>query len=268
MMDYIKHKKKADKLIAEANCIFHLDYNDAKRGGDMCESLTTSKARKVMIDHHPYPQLKVDYALSFTEACSTAELIYEFIVATGMAKHLNKDVATCIYTGIMTDTGCFSYNSSRSRTFEIVAELLGYSIEKDDIYRKIYDNFSEQRMRLLGFCINNKLQVFPKYRTALISLSLEEQKKYNFSPGDSEGIVNYPLSITGVCFTAMFIEKKDKVKISFRSRGSFPVNIFSEKHFQGGGHLNAAGGDLQLSLDETIKKFIDLLPTYAEELNA
>lgn len=268
VIDFFKKKKMATSLIQDADIIFFLDYNEAKRGGDMKDILAGSKAKKIMIDHHPFPQLQVDYAISRTGVSSTSELIYELILDLNGIKYVNKDIAECIYTGIMTDTGCFSYNSSRTRTFEIAAQLLTFSIEKDEIFRKVYDNFSAQRMRLLGYCLNEKMQVFPEFRTAFISLSLEEQERYKFVVGDSEGFVNYPLSIKGVCFTALFTESKDKIKISFRSRGLFPANAFSQKHFSGGGHTNAAGGESNLSLDETIQKFIDLLPQYARELNS
>jgi len=166
----------------------------------------------------------------------------------------------------MTDTGCFSYSSSKPRTFEIIAHLLRFNIRKDEIYRQVYDSFSVSRMRLLGYCLSEKMQVFPEYRTAFMSISLEEQEKFNFATGDSEGFVNYPLSIKGVCFTALFTERKDKIKISFRSQGPFAVNAFSEKNFSGGGHINAAGGESTLSLQETIDKFVSLLPQYAQEL--
>jgi len=267
VLDFTRKKKQVTRAIQEAQIIFYLDHNDSKRGGDMKEVLASSQARRIMIDHHPYPQLNVDFSISRTEVSSTAELVYEFMQDLGGAELIDKDIAECLYTGIMTDTGCFSYNSSRMRTFEIASQLLGYSIEKDEIFRKVYDNFSAYRMRLLGYCLNEKMQVFPEFRTAFMSLSLEEQERYNFATGDSEGFVNYPLSIKGVCFTALFIERKDKIKISFRSRGTFAVNTFSEKYFSGGGHTNAAGGESNLSLGETIRKFIDLLPEFAQELN-
>lgn len=267
VVEYVSRKSYASKLIREAEVIFFLDYNDAKRGGDMKDVLAASKAKKIMIDHHPYPQLPVDIAISNTQSSSTAELVYEFIMAIGAGSHMNKMVAECLYTGIMTDTGCFSYNSSRTRTFEVASHLLNFSIDKDGIFSRIYNNFSAHRMRLLGYCLNEKMQVLPEFHTAFISLSLEEQERFNFATGDSEGFVNYPLSIKGVFFTALFIERKDKVKISFRSRGAFPANAFSEKNFSGGGHLNAAGGESTLSLEETINKFKNLLPQYAKELN-
>jgi bifunctional oligoribonuclease and PAP phosphatase NrnA len=268
VIDFYKKKETASTIISSADIIFFLDHNESKRGADMNEVLTASKAIKVMIDHHPNPQMPVDYQLSFTEASSTCELIFEFITAIDGLQYMDQDIAECIYTGILTDTGCFNYNSSRTRTFEIAAELLRYSIPKDEIFRRIYDNFSAQRMRLLGYCLNEKMVVLPEYQTAYISITMEEQKRFDFATGDSEGFVNYPLSIKGVCFTALFTERKDKVKISFRSRGGFPSNLFSERHFYGGGHLNAAGGESNLPLNETIQKFVDLLSDYKAELNS
>jgi phosphoesterase RecJ-like protein len=232
----------------------------------MKDILAASDAKRIMIDHHPAPRLAVDFIFSRPEASSTSELVYEFISLLGQLERLTPLIAQCIYTGIMTDTGCFSYSSSNPRTFEIVAHLLKFSIPKDKIYSKVYDSFSESRMRLLGFCLSEKMKVFPEYHTAFISLSLEEQEKYNFSIGDSEGFVNYPLSIKDIKFTALFTERKDKVKISFRSRGSFAANAFAEKNFSGGGHLNAAGGESTLTLNETIEKFLNILPEYAPEL--
>jgi Exopolyphosphatase-related proteins len=268
VLDYVKHKNQVKSAVAAAEIIFYLDYNEDKRGGDMKELLNASKASKIMLDHHPFPQLPVDVAISRTEVSSTCELVYEFIVAMDGTRFMTKDIASCIYAGIMTDTGCFAYNSSRPRTFEIVAQLMSHSIDKDDIFRRIYDNYSEHRMRLLGYCLNDKMKVFPEYRTAFIALSMEEQDRFKFETGDSEGFVNYPLSIKGICFTALFVERKDKVKISLRSRGSFAVNEFSKKHFGGGGHTNAAGGESLISLSETIQKFVDLLPQYANDLNS
>lgn len=268
VIDFFKKKEFACPIISSADIIFFLDHNESKRGGDMNEALTASKAVKIMIDHHPNPQMAVDFQLSFIEASSTCELIFEFLTAIDGLDLMDKAIAECIYTGILTDTGCFNYNSSRTRTFEIAAQLLRYGIPKDEIFSRIYDNFSEQRMRLLGYCLNEKMVVLPEYHTAYMLISLEEQKRFNFATGDSEGLVNYPLSIKGICFTALFIERKDKVKISFRSRGKFPSNLFSERHFSGGGHLNAAGGESALPLDKTVQKFNELLSDYKAELNS
>jgi bifunctional oligoribonuclease and PAP phosphatase NrnA len=268
VISYHRGKKSADEIISKADIIFQLDYNDPKRSSEMKDIIASSKGKKIMIDHHPYPQMTVDFSISFTQVSSTSELIYEFIVALNGQEFMDKSIATCLYVGIMTDTGCFSYNSSHSRTFEIVAQLLKHKIEKDEIYRHVYESFSVHRMRLFGYCLNEKMQVFPEYHTAFISISLEEQKRYEFTTGDSEGFVNLPLSIKDIWFSAFFMEKKDKIKISFRSRGKFPVNAFSEKYFSGGGHLNASGGESELTLNETIKKFVALLPQLSKELEA
>jgi phosphoesterase RecJ-like protein len=266
VIDYSRKKNTANKLIENAGIIFQLDYNDNKRGGDMDEVLQKAKAHKVMIDHHPNPQLKSDFLISVTEVSSTAELIFEFITHLSGFETFDNEIATCIYTGIMTDTGCFNFNSSRPRTFEIVAGLLKYEIQKDEIFRQVYDNFSENRMRLLGYCLSENMHVIPELKAAYISISLEEQERFKFVTGDSEGFVNYPLSIKGVKFTALFTERKDKVKISFRSRGNFPANLFAGNHFAGGGHVNAAGGETDLSLTEAIHKFTELLPQYSKWL--
>jgi phosphoesterase RecJ-like protein len=264
VIDYSRNTKKADRLIAEAKLLFQLDYNDYRRSGDMMDSLMASTAFKVMIDHHPFPQLQNELMISRTEVSSTAELVYEFISKMPGFELMDKDIAECIYTGIMTDTGCFNFNSSRPRTFEIVSQLLHFGIHKDEIFRLVYDNFSEHRMRLLGHCLGDNMQVFQEYSTAIISLSLEDQERFKFATGDSEGFVNYPLSIKGINISAFFTERKDKVKISLRSRGSFAVNTICEKYFAGGGHTNAAGGESDLTLKETIEKFASLMPSFTE----
>jgi phosphoesterase RecJ-like protein len=185
---------------------------------------------------------------------------------TGFGAFIDKDIATCLFAGIMTDTGCFSFNSSNRATWETVAALLDYGISKDLIYYRIYDNYSADRMRLLGYCLNHNMTVLPEYHTAYITLSREDMRHYNFQTGDSEGFVNYPLSIKGIRFSVLFIEKEDRIRISFRSRGNFSVNEFARKHFQGGGHNNASGGDSFLSLDDTVARFRQLLPEYGKDL--
>ena len=166
----------------------------------------------------------------------------------------------------MTDTGSFNYNSSNPYTYIVVSKLIDLGINKDKIHGNIYDNYSPDRMRLLGYCLNKKMEVFPEYHTAFIAITKKELKDFNFAPGDSEGFVNYPLSIKGIRFTAIFIEKDKQVKISFRSKGEFPANKFAEDHFNGGGHKNASGGYSNDSYEDTLKKFRELLPKYINEL--
>jgi len=178
-------------------------------------------------------------------------------------EHLvDRTIAECLYTGIMTDTGSFNYNSSQPYTYYVVSKLIELGIHKDQIYWNIYDNYSADRMRLLGYCLYKKMEVFPEYHTAIISITKEELKTFNFAPGDSEGFANYPLSIKGIRFSAIFVENDKHIKISFRSKGAFPTNKFAEKHFNGGGHKNASGGSSFESLEKTLQKFREVLPQY------
>lgn len=261
-----QEKEKASAMITNADVIFNLDFNEPGRLEKMQIVMEDSVAFKILIDHHPSPEDFNDIVISETAASSTAELVFMFLKGLDKDTILNKEIAECLFTGIMTDTGCFSFNSSMGDTYRIVAELLDSGIHKDHIFDKVYNNFSEDRLKLLGYSINQRMVVIPEYKTAYIYLTQEELAKYNFAPGDSEGFVNYPLSIKGIRFTALFMEKKDHIKISFRSQGTFPVNIFSQQHFNGGGHQNAAGGESFEPLQDTIRKFTSLLDIYAKQL--
>jgi phosphoesterase RecJ-like protein len=264
---YWHNKNRALEAIKNADIIFSVDFNELKRIREMKEAYENSLAYKVLIDHHPDPQIPADYQLSDVTSSSTAELVFQFIREAGLVQIMDRDVATCLFTGIMTDTGCFSFNSSNQRTWLTVAELLGYGIDKDDIYSKVYDNYSEQRMRLLGYSLNEKMQVFPEFKTGILVLSKDDLTRFDFQVGDSEGFVNYPLSIKGICVSALFTEKEYQIRISFRSKGKFAVNEIAKKHFSGGGHINAAGGESYQSLADTVKLFLDVLPLYKDEIN-
>jgi phosphoesterase RecJ-like protein len=202
------------------------------------------------------------------KACSTCELIYDFIELMGDKKLIKKDIANCLYTGIMTDTGSFRFPSTTAKTHRIIAELINAGAENSEIHSRIYDDNTEDKLRLLGFCLAEKLTVLKEYGTAFFSLRDDELKRFNYKKGDTEGIVNYALSIEGIRFSAFFVERDNEIKTSFRSKGDFNVNLFARKHFNGGGHANAAGGMSETTLDETIIKFISLLPDYKEELVA
>jgi bifunctional oligoribonuclease and PAP phosphatase NrnA len=261
------HYRGANKIkewAKEADLLFAVDYNDQTRLKNAEKIFTESTAFKVLIDHHPFPADFTDLDFSYTGFGSAAELLYNILKETGLASYMDHDIATCLFTGIMTDTGCFSFNSSYPEVYTTVSELLSYGIDKDFIYSKIYDNFSENRMRLMGYCLNEKMVLVPGFKVAYISISENEMKKFSHSPGDTEGFVNLPFSIKGVVFSALFIEKKDHVKISFRSRGTFPANEFSSKHFSGGGHLNASGGESKEALTKVIEKFISSLHLYKQ----
>ncbi len=268
IINYTRHGNKADKLIDEATVIFCLDFNDISRIREFEAHYSQSKALKVLIDHHPDPAAFADINISDTSVSSTCELLYIVLQKLGLEKHTDRETAACIFAGIMTDTGCFSFNSSRPETFKIVADLLSYGFDKDAVFDKVYNNFSYNRMKLMGYCLDKKMKVLPEYRTAYMSLSQEEMRQYNFRVGDSEGFVNLPLSIEGIRFAALFIENKEMVRVSFRSKGNFKVNDLAAAHFSGGGHMNAAGGESYDTLQNTIDNFVNLLPKYKNGLLA
>ncbi len=255
-------------LISKADLIFCLDFNWLSRVESMESSLRSAEAKKVLIDHHLDPENVYDYVFSFTEACSTCELIYRFIDALGDASKITKDIAECLYCGIMTDTNSFRYSSMKADVHRIIAELMEAGAENYRIHERVYDTSTENRLRLLGYSLKDKLHVLPEFNTAYLALSQAELEMYNHKSGDTEGLVNYALSINGIKFAAFFSEKDGLIKISFRSKGSFSVKDFSSKYFSGGGHKNASGGRSDLSLSDTLKKFLDLLPAYKNELNS
>ncbi len=258
---YRYKKKQAKRFLEEADLLICVDFNDAKRAGNLEKIILKFAKTKILIDHHPYPTDFCDYSISEVQYSSTAELIYDTVTAVNLSGNVTKNAAEALYTGILTDTGSFSHNTSKN-TFRVVSELLEFNIDTQKIQSEVYHNFSADRMRLLGYCLNQKMQVFPELRTAMIALTKEEQDKFNFKSGDTEGFVNLPLSIENIVFSAFFIEKDGKVKASFRSKGNFPANRMASEHFNGGGHLNAAGGDSEVNLPETIEKFTQLIPTY------
>lgn len=263
---YEQNSERCHHLIDKADGLFFLDFNDVKRLGKLEEYLRSNTKPVVLIDHHPDPIIKADYLFSDTNVSSTAELVFDFVDAIDMMDHLVATGANALLTGIIADTGSFSHNASRSPMYHIVGELINRGADKDKITESLYNNFSEKRMRLLGYCLSEKMEIYPEFRTAIIWLSAEELKRYDFHPGDTEGFVNYPLSVKGIVFSAFFMEKHDYVKISFRSKGSFATNDFSGVHFDGGGHRNASGGESKLSMKEALVLFRELLPQYSERL--
>ena len=259
---YDRRKKRSEILLEDAEVLVCLDFNEAKRAARMEKKLEKFSKPKVLIDHHPNPAEFCDYMVSEPEYSSTAEMVFEVIHRIHMEKYINHDAAEALFTGIMTDTGSFSHNISRAKTFRTAAQLMKWGINAEKIHAAVYYNFSANRMKLLGHCLDKKMEVLPEYRTVIIWLTQNELQEYDFQPGDTEGFVNYPLSINNIVFSALFTEKKDHVKISFRSKGNFPVNEFSRDHFSGGGHMNAAGGETKLSLTEAVENFKQLLNDY------
>ncbi len=257
-------KEKVQQYINEADLIACLDFNEPGRTGDLSPLLEKQALPVLVIDHHPKSFDYRGLEVSTTEASSTSELLFwllkeiEAIVPT-------HDFAECIYTGIVTDTGSFAYNSSSPSTFRAVAELLEIGFDKDKVYDLVFQQFQAQRMKLLGHMLANRMVIMDEYGTAYTYLTKADLDKYNFTPGDTEGFVNYPLSIAGIKFTANFIEKDDEIKISFRSKGNFAANEFAKRFFNGGGHLNAAGGRSQEVIDETLKRFEELVKKHVNE---
>jgi phosphoesterase RecJ-like protein len=257
---YIKERKKCRKLIEEADLIVLLDFNHSNRLGEAEENVKSSRARKVMIDHHLDPEDFTDLIITDTGKCSTAELIHELICNINDNKlFLSEAYAEAVYVGIITDTGNFEHGSYSSKTLRIVADLLESGIVKERILDLLYNNFSSDRLRLQGFALNQRMVVLPEYKTAYIYLSREDLKQHNHVKGDTEGFVNMPLSIKGIYFATIFIEKDGFIKLSFRSKGQFPSNEFASLYFSGGGHLNASGGEYTDTLENTIEYFLKVL---------
>jgi bifunctional oligoribonuclease and PAP phosphatase NrnA len=263
---YEEKKSVCDEMIANAELIFTLDFNVPNRMAKMETAVMNAAAPKILVDHHLHPGDYAKVTISYPEISSTSELIFRLICRLGDFSKINLACAECIYTGMMTDTGAFTYNSNKPEIYTIINELIKLGVDKDDIYRRVFNNYSADRMRLMGYALYKKMKVYPEYKSALITLSLSELKEFNFQNGDAEGLVNMPLSIDGVLFSVFMREDHDKIKISLRSQGTFPANKVSADLFNGGGHLNAAGGESYTTLNETIKKFEEALADYKDFL--
>lgn len=257
---------KATELLNSANLIFCLDYNASDRTGkEMGPVLKSSSAYKIMIDHHPLPEAFCDLTINEPTDCSTCQLIYRFICTLGYENHVGKDAASCLYTGIMTDTGSFRYPSTKAITHYIIGDLIKAGADNGQIHINTFDSNTESRLRLTGFALSQKMVVIKEHATAYFILTEKELEEYNYAKGDTEGLVNYGLSIDGIKFAAIFMETEKLVKISFRSKGEIPVNEFMAKNFSGGGHRNAAGGRSNKSLDVTVEHFLSLIPEFMKE---
>ena len=263
-------KELAEKAILEAEVVFTMDYNELARTNEMEEVLRKAlgKAVFVMLDHHPDPEDFTRYLFSSTEVSSASELTYEFIRKMHGGNPLDPVLATCIFTGIMTDTGLFHHNSNNPDTYRTVAELLDCGIDKDKIKEAVFDNYSADRLHLLGHSLSSRLRIIPELRAGYIALSKQDLIDHNFQRGDHDGLVNYPLSVKNIRFSALIIEQDDLVKISMRSKGDFDVNKLMRDYFRGGGHKNASGGRSYLSLAETVAKLEKVLQQHEAELCA
>lgn len=256
VMIYEKEKDKALRRIQQADLIFTLDFNNFKRLEGLGPALSESSATKILIDHHQEPDTYPDLYFHDTAACSTCELVYDFMEGLGQKKLLDKNIAACLYTGLMTDTGSFRFPSVTARTHEIIAELIKTGLKPSEIHGAVYDSYSLDRLKLLGYALNEKLKLIKGYPVAYFTLTEKELNQFNYQKGDTEGLVNYPFSIKGIEVCALFNETADYTKISFRSKGKIDMNKYARKYFEGGGHINAAGGKSTETLDETEQKFI------------
>ena len=255
-----KDKENCTKILEDAELIFTLDFNALHRTGEMEHVLAQLKAPFIMIDHHQKPDDYATFTYSDTSFGSTCEMIYNFILFLGKKHDIDKTIGTCIYTGILTDSGSFRFPKTTGTTHRIIAELIDLGVENTEIPTLLFDNSSFGRLQILGRALQN-MKVITEHKTAYITLTQDELNSFGYVKGDTEGIVNYGLSIKGIDFAAIFIENKEEkiIKISFRSQGDFDVNQFARDYFNGGGHRNAAGGKSEVSMEETIRKFEDLV---------
>ena len=256
---FIGARRRCKELIKSSDLIVMVDFNQPNRLGEAEEFVKQSSARKVLIDHHLNPQNFVDLIISNPTISSTSELMYELISDIEGGAFMNRSYAEAIYTGIITDTGNFEYGLFTPRTMRIVADLLETGLDKDRIKDLVYNNFSVDRMKLQGLALNKRMIVLPEFKSAYIYLTKEDFVEYNYAKGDTEGFVNMPLSIKGIRFSTIFIEKDGFIKLSFRSKGKFPSNEIAAKYFNGGGHMNASGGEYYDTLENTIEYFLKVL---------
>ncbi|MBT9393511.1 DHH family phosphoesterase [Hymenobacter sp. NST-14] len=255
-------------IISRAEVLFCLDFSCLGRISELGEYVRQAPGTKVLIDHHQEPEDFAQLDFSNPKAAATAELVFEVIRDLGDQELIDTGIGECLYAGIMTDTGSFRHPSTSRNVHLIIAELLNAGINLSDVHRRIYDSHSEERLRFLGFVLKDKLTVLREYNTAYIAITAEELRQYHSKTGDTEGLVNFALSIEGIVFAAILIDRTQAVKISFRSVGSFSVSEFSRQNFSGGGHHNAAGGISHDSLDATVERFLGLLPEYQSQLVA
>lgn len=252
-----KNTAQAQQVLDEADLVIVTDFQESKRAGEVLGSWLDNRGDKplLMIDHHLAPGTMADVTISYPECASASELVYRLLCQMG-ANSFSRELATCIYTGMMTDTGNFQYNSNHPEIYEIVADLLRAGVDKDDCYDKVFNQYHTGRLRLVGYCLYRKMRIFPKNHVALIALSADELKQFNFQSGDAEGIVNMPLQIGKIYYSCFMREDTDKIKLSFRSQGDRPVNVFAQDIYNGGGHKNAAGGEYYGSLKEAVQRFL------------
>ena len=265
---YEKEAEVCNKIISEADLFICTDFNDPKRIGPMGDKMMANPAKKILIDHHLNPVDFADEVHSDPSASSACEIVYRMIKDEGFTT----DIATCIYTGLMTDTGNFSYNSARCEIYEIVADLVRAGVKKEEVYDAVFNQYSTDRVRLTGYALYRKMRIYPEYHLALITLDADELDRFHYQPGDCEGLVNMPLQIADVCYSVCMREErakpgtpKSRIRISFRSQGDRPVNIWASEVFHGGGHMNASGGEVFGTIEQAVRLFEQTYTKYLKK---
>jgi bifunctional oligoribonuclease and PAP phosphatase NrnA len=267
VLDYEASQKQCDEIIAKAEWIFCLDFNALNRTKRLATALANAPGERILIDHHREPQTEVfAYGISDITKSSTCEMVYDFIVQSGHADKITNDMMQCMYAGVMGDTGSFRFASASASVFELIADFKRRGLEHTIIHDNIYDNFLENRFRFIGHVLLHRMEVDYELNTALISITKQDLLRYQIKTGDTEGLVNYPLGIQGIKLSALVIDRDEKRKWSFRSKGEFDCNTFARQHFNGGGHYNAAGGESDESLDANVKLFKEVIYDYKSQL--
>lgn len=268
VLDYERDTEKANTFLDNADWIFCLDFNVLGRTKRMAEKLSSVKGERILMDHHQEPQADAfTYGISDTGKSSTSEMVFDFIVSSGHSEKINKDIAQCIYAGVMADTGSFRFPSTTASVHRMIAELKDRGLDHSQVHEALFDNFSENRFRFIGQVLLNRMEVFYEYNTALIAVPAQDLVKYDIKTGDTEGLVNYPLSIEGIKLAAIIIDRGEERKCSFRSKGDFDVNSFARKYFGGGGHFNAAGGQSKEPLETVIEDFKKAMKENRDQLS-
>lgn len=268
VLNFEDNQQQSQELVKKAELIFCLDFNTLVRLKNFGKYIQDAKARKVLIDHHQQPQTDVfSFGESNVAKSSTCEMVYDFIMQSPNANLLNKTIAECLYTGVMTDTGSFRFPSTTASVHKMVAHFKELGINHSQIHDNIFDNFLESRLRFIGHCLLHRMEVIYEYNAALFSIPKTDLLKYDIKTGDTEGLVNFLQTIQGIKLAAIVIDRDEERKWSFRSKGSFDVNEFARKHFEGGGHKNASGGRSSSNLKETVKHFYTVIKEYEQELN-
>jgi len=267
VIDFESFPDKAQEALNQAEWLFCLDFNIFHRTKNLSPKLYDVRCTRILIDHHQQPDAdNFEYGVSDTSKSSTCEMIYDFIVDSGHKDRINNAIAECLYAGVMADTGSFRFASTHAGVHRMIAELKEKGLDHAKVHENIYDNFLENRLRFLGHVLMNRMELYYEYNTALIAISKKDLLRFQIKTGDTEGLVNYPLSIQGIKLAALVIDRDEERKWSFRSKGGFDVNAFSRKYFNGGGHVNASGGRTADSLETTVQKFLEAIKENASAL--